>query len=218
VVPKVVCLSASNIEMNRANSASTRTCELVREILVKEKGTFEIEIVTLIDFEMRPCRMCGKCFETGRCARDEAFNQVMDKMASADGLFFVCPHYAPFPSKVMIPLEKLEEIAFLKSCANPDFHYPWYQKPMGIIAHGGQEEKTALTYYKDALLAPLAASFRAVQIDVIVAGTGWPDGIVFGIQSIDLPKDSIFVTIQHDWDAIRQRITPLVLNVAGAVG
>lgn len=213
---KVVCLSASNIEINRAHSASTHTCELVREILMKKRDDLQVEIVALLDFEMKPCRMCGKCFETGRCARDEAFNQVMDKMASADALFLVCPHYAPFPSKVMILLEKLEEIVFLNSCANPDFHYAWYKKPMGIIAHGGQAE-SALPYYKDALLTPLASSFRAVQADVIGAGADWPDGAVFGIQSIDLPKDSIFVNIQHDWDVIRQRITPLVLNVAEAI-
>ena len=216
MIQKVVCLSASNIEMNRTHSASTRACEMVGEILTAENKAAAIEIVPLLDYEMNSCRMCGNCFKTGRCARDEAFNQVMDKMAGADALFLVCPHYAPFPSKVMILLEKLEEIGFLKSCADPEFRYPWAQKPMGIIAHGGQPE-TALPYYKNALLAPLASAFRAVQANVVEASKDSPDGVVFGIRSLDLPKGSIFVHIEHDWDIIRERIRPLVLNVAAAI-
>ena len=211
----VTCLSASNVELNRDKSASTRACQLVGEILTGARHDLqlEVEIIPLLDYEMKSCRMCGKCFEAGRCARDNAFNQVMDAMARADGLFLVCPHYAPFPSKVMILLEKLEEIVFLKSCADPDFHFTWNQKPMGIIAHGGQTE-TALPYYRSALLAPLASAFRAVQANVIAASADSPDGAVFGIQSLNLPQGSIFVDITHDWTAIRQAITPLVLNVA----
>ncbi len=143
----VTCLSASNVELNRDQSASTRACQMIGEILKEEKPDLqaEVEIIPLLDYEMKSCRMCGKCFETGRCARDNAFNQVMDAMARADALFLVCPHYAPFPSKVMILLEKLEEIVFLKSCADPDFRFAWYQKPMGIIAHGAKPTPPCLT-------------------------------------------------------------------------
>jgi hypothetical protein len=204
----IVCLSASNVEMNRANSASTRAIVLDQ----KKPDQVKVEIIPLLDYDMKPCRMCGQCFDSKHCAHDQAFNQIMDSMAGADALFLVCPHYAPFPSKVMILLEKLEEIFFLSYCANPDFHFNWRQKPMGIIAHGGQPE-TALPYYKSALLAPLAAAFRAVQANVLGADASSPDGVVFGIRSIDLPAGSIFVRIDHDWDAVRQRITPLVHNV-----
>jgi len=215
---RIVCLSASNIEVNRTHSASTHACALVREILDEQSRDLqaEVEIVPLLDYELRPCRMCGKCFDTGQCARDPAFNQVLAKMTAADGLFLVCPHYAPIPSKVMILLEKLEEMAFLKSCADQNFHSSLFGKPMGIIAHGGQPE-AALPYYKTALLEPLANAFRAVQVKVIGMNEQWPDGAAFGIKSITMPQDSLFVQIEHDWKAIRSQITPLVLNVAKAI-
>lgn len=218
MVVRVVCLSASNIEWNRAQSASTRACELVKTILTEQRADLhaEVEIVPLVDYELKSCRMCGQCFAAGQCSRDPAFNLILNKMISADGLFLVCPHYAPIPSKVMILLEKLEEMVFLKSCADQNYRSGLFQKPTGIIAHGGQPE-TALPYYKTALLEPLAAAFRSVQVNVIGKDRQWPDGAAFGIKSITLPEKSLFVRIEHDWEAIREQIQPLVLNVAGAI-
>ena len=137
-------------------------------------------------------------------------------MMAADAIFLVCPHYAPIPSKVMILLEKLEEMMFLKSCAAQDYHFTLYQKPVGIVAHGGQTVE-ALPYYKTALLDPIANAFASVQMDVAGAGEHWPNGATFGIKRIAKPDDSIFVTIEHDWDDVRARIAPLVRNVVARV-
>jgi multimeric flavodoxin WrbA len=213
---KIVCLSASNISPARRHSASTHTCELIRDWLAEINASFDVEIVPLIDYPMKPCRMCGDCLSTLQCSQDEAFNQVHAKLQSADAVFLVCPHYAPIPSKVMILLEKLEEMAYLKYCQDNTSLTPLHGKPIGIIAHGGQTEQ-ALPYFKTALLDPLANAFASLQMRVIGAGEQWPNGVTFGIQSLSLPPGSIFVTIQHDWQAIRQRILPLVENVIAAV-
>ena len=213
---KVVCLSASNISPARQVSASTRTCELIRDQLAEEQASFDVEIVPLIDYAMKPCRMCGECLPTLRCSQDEAFNQVHTQMQSADAVFLVCPHYAPIPSKVMILLEKMEEMAYLNYCQDNTFLTPVYGKPIGIVAHGGQTEE-ALPYYKTALLDPLANAFASVQMRVIGAGEQWPNGVTFGIKGLTMPKDTIFVTIEHDWQVIRQRIRPLVENVIAAI-
>ncbi len=114
---KIVCISAANIDVARNNSASVHACELVRDLLQSEHPDAEVDIVPLIDYEMMPCHMCGKCLEKQRCARDEAFNQVFEKMIAADGIFLVVPHYAPLPSKLMILFEKMEEIGYLNWCA-----------------------------------------------------------------------------------------------------
>lgn len=213
---KIVCVSASNILPARQYSASTRTCELIREHLGEIDPSITVEIVSLIDYAMKSCRMCGECLPTLRCSQDEAFNQVHDQLQSADAVFLVCPHYAPIPSKVMIMLEKLEEMAYLKYCQDNTYRTSLHCKPIGIIAHGGQTEE-ALPYYKSALLDPLANAFTSVQMRVIGAGQGWPNGVAFGIQSLTLPPGSIFVTIDHDWEAIRARIRPLVENVVRAI-
>ena len=215
---KYTCISAANIEPARANSASTHTCELIRDLLVAQDAGAQVTILPLIDYELRPCRMCGQCLTGGFCTRDEAFNAVYRAMRAADAVFLVCPHYAPLPSKVMILMEKLEEIAFLNYCADANCRLPLYRKPVGIVAHGGRiEDAAALAYYRTALLEPLATDLESVQMRVIGAGEEAPRGVVFGIKTLSMRPGSIFVDITQDWEAVRQRLVPLVTNVVASL-
>lgn len=215
---KIICVSASNIEGARANSASTQTCKIIRDLIHTDLAPeAEVEILPLIDYEPIPCRMCGKCYKTERCAHDPAFNKIFEKLVAADGAFFVSPHYAPIPSKLVMLFEKLEEMVYLNSCDDPLYRFPLYKKPVGIVAHGGQTDDTALSYYKTALLDPIATALTAVQMQVIGANEQWPYGVAFGVKDIHKQQDCIFVDIEHNWDVIRERITPLVRNVVARV-
>lgn len=215
---RIVCISAANIEVARNNSASVRACELVKEIILAKMPEAEVEIVPLIDFEMKPCRMCGACYPSGRCAHDAAFNQVFAKLTAAHGAFFVVPHYAPLPSKLMMLFEKMQEIAFLGWCADAGYRFPLAQKPVGVIGHGGQETSAdTLAYYQRMIVEPVAAALRAVSLQVIGSDAGSPHGAAFAIQSITRRDGSIFVDIQHDWDDVRQRIAPLARHLAAAL-
>ena len=215
---KITCISASNIEVARGHSASTRACELIGDLLREECGpSVQVEILPLIDFELKPCRMCGKCLKAGKCVRDEAFNRLYESLAQADGVFVVCPHYAPLPSKLMILLEKLEEICYLNWCQDHAYHTVVYRKPIGLVAHGGQTSE-ALPYYKIALLDPLAQGFASVQMRVVGVDEQWPNGAVFGIKDLTLPPNATFVEIEHNWVEIRERIAPLVKNFLAGVG
>lgn len=211
---KITCISASNVENARQHSASTRTCELVRDLFRKEylPGA-QVNIVRLLDYEFTPCRMCGECFVGGECTRDADFNEIYALLRASDAVFVVCPHYAHIPAKLTMLLEKLQEICYLNACANAEYRFPLYCKPVALIAHGGQTED-ALPYYRRALLEPLANAFAAVQMHVVPLDAENPHGAVFGIRSINAHTDSIFVEVEHDWDAIRARIAPLVRNVA----
>lgn len=215
---KIACISAANIDVAREHSASVHACELVRELLCDVLPDAMVEIIPLIDYELKPCRMCGQCFGPQRCARDEAFNQVFEKMVAADGIFVVVPHYAPLPSKLMMLFEKMEEIAFLHWSANSSYRFPLHQKPAGVIGHGGQQgTDEVLAYYHRTLVEPVSMALGSVSMRVIGAGTRWPNGVTFGIRSIEKPADLIFVDIQHDWEDVRQRIAPLVQNMAAAL-
>ncbi len=214
---KITCISASNVEGAREHSASTRACELIRELVLESDAAAQVEILPLIDFEMKSCRMCGECLTGGKCTRDGAFNQVYAQLVGADALFVVCPHYAPLPSKMMILLEKLEEMAYLNWCQNEAYRSPLYKKPVGLVAHGGQTAE-ALPYYKTALLDPLAMAFASVQMRVVGVDEPWPNGVVFGIQNLEKVPDSIFVKIEHDWGEVRNRLAPLVKNTLSRIG
>lgn len=208
---KILCISASNVEPARDHSASTQVCELIRE-LIHTDCEAHVEILCLLDYEMTPCRMCGNCYEAGKCVRDKAFNQIYTRLAEVDAVFMVCPHYAPIPSKLMMLLEKLEEICYLNWCQNQNYQTKVYQKPIGLVAHGGQSTKEAL-YYKTALLDPLALAFSSVQMKVVGSDEQSPNGVVFGVKKISLVPDSILVEIEHDWNDIRSRLIPLVKNM-----
>jgi multimeric flavodoxin WrbA len=214
---KIVCISASNIDVARQNSASTHACELIRDLVRETSGpAVEVDILPLIDAKLKPCRMCGKCLATGKCSHDKDFNRIYEQLESADAVFVVCPHYAPLPSKMMILLEKMEEICYLNWCQNHDYHTIVFNKPIGLVAHGGQTAE-ALPYYKTALLDPLAAAFASIQMRVVGVDEQWSNGVTFGIKNLSLSCDSIFVYIEHDWGEIRQRLTPLVNNVLAQI-
>jgi hypothetical protein len=215
---KYTCISAANIEPARANSASTHACALIGGLLAELDKDAQVTILPLIDYELRPCRMCGQCLPGGFCTRDEAFNAVYRAMIAADAVFLICPHYAPLPSKVMVLMEKLEEIAFLNYCADPNCRLPLYHKPVGIVAHGGRiEDAAALAYYQTALLDPLAMDLESVQMRVVGAGEGSPKGVVFGIKTIAMRPGSIFVDITQDWQVVSLRLAPLVANVVASL-
>jgi multimeric flavodoxin WrbA len=214
---KITCLSASNVERARQNSASTHACQIVAE-LVAERNLpgAEVEIVPLLDYDLVPCRMCGQCLKVERCANDEAFTRLYARLIESDAVFVVAPHYATLPAKLVILLEKLQEMTYLRWCADNNYRFTLDHKPVGLIAHGGQTEE-ALPYYKTALLDPLAMALASVQMNVAGAGEAWPNGVTFGIKSLTQPPGSVFVEIEHDWDSIKQRIAPLVENVIAAV-
>lgn len=212
---KITCISAANVEPARKHSASTRACELIRE-LAQAECDVQVEILPLIDYELTPCRMCGQCLAAGECIRDNAFNQIYAKLAETDAVFVVCPHYAPLPSKLMMLLEKLEEICYLNWCQNQQYQTIIYRKPIGLVAHGGQPMDAA-SYYKTALLDPLALAFASIQMRVARVDEQWPNGVAFGIQKLSLPPGEIFVRIEDDWEAIRSRLAPLVKNVLAQV-
>ncbi len=214
---KITCISAANIEVARHHSASVRTCELIRDQIVKEYPGAEVEIVPLIDYKLKSCRMCGKCLKSERCAHDKDFNQVFEKLIDSDGIFFIVPHYAPLPSKLMIMFEKFEEIGYLSWCADNAYRFPLMQKPAGVIGHGGQlPTEEVLAYYQRMLVEPVASTLSAVGMRVMGAGEGRPNGVTFGIRSLRQPEGEVFVEIEHDWEEIRGRIAPLVTNVAAA--
>lgn len=209
-----VFISASNVERARESSASTRACELLADAVRGEYPDAEINILRLLDYHLTPCSMCGGCIKTERC-HDTAFNKIYAALKAADGIFMVCPHYAPFPSKVMILLEKLQEIVFLKSTLDENYKFPLAGKPAGVVAHGGMTEE-ALPYYEKSLLTPLAQSMASVGLKIQPASEEQKRGVVFGIQSLTLPPGERFVKIEHDWGTIEARLRPLAHAVAAA--
>ena len=51
----------------------------------------EVERVVLSKLNVAPCISCNRCFQTGRCAVQDDFQELLDKTLQADGLLLASP-------------------------------------------------------------------------------------------------------------------------------
>lgn len=207
----VTCIAASNVWGRGPKSTSTRVCHLVSELISESVGEqAQVETVELSGYKLMPCVMCGECIDAVQCVNDNAFNEIFAKISQSDALFIALPHYAPIPSKLMMLLEKFQEMAYLHYLAKKN-GYPLVGKAVGIIAHGGQPEtEETLTYYINELIKPVANSLASVGMKIIGAGEDRPLGAVFGITGMTQSEGRLLPDFTHDWDQIKTRVTPLV--------
>ena len=107
---KVVCISASNILSQSAESSTSyKLCQIVMNEmtkLTKTQGT----IIDLKNQKIQPCIGCGKCLHSHRCIADDDFNKIYLQIINANTILIVSPHYAPIPAKLVALLEKMEQI------------------------------------------------------------------------------------------------------------
>lgn len=210
----IVCISASNIKHAGQNSTSLKVCNLIKEV-IKTNTTkdVDIEIIPLVDYELKPCIGCGTCFKQESCIYDNAFNQIYNILAKANALFIVSAHYAPIPSKLSMLLEKIEQLAFLKRFNDEDYRSPLFEKPVGIIGHGGGTEEI-IKYYKGPVLDSIwnALSYP-VEMNIIGLNYEQKNGVTIPVKSIKKVENSIFPIQEYDWSDIEKRLNPLVKNV-----
>lgn len=210
----ITCISASNIKHAREYSTSLKLCNSIKEISEKYyKNEISIEVLSLVDYELNPCIGCGKCFKKDKCIKDIVFNEIYSKIIKSDGLFIVSAHYAPIPSKLAMLLEKMEQLAFLPRFNNEEDKSPLYQRPVGIIAHGGGTEEIVRSY-KGVVINTIANALSwPIEMKIVGINEEWPNGIAIPIKHVRKDEDSIFPVHEYDWEDIKNRIRPLVHNV-----
>lgn len=214
----LLAVSCSNVIDHRNRSASTRVCQLVAEMAEAERPGVRTTILPLVDLELHPCTMCGACLHSDlhHCP-DTGFNTVLDAMVANDAIVLVVPHYAGIPAKLVIALEKLQELTFLLAENACQHESPLVGKPCGIVAHGGMvEEPDVLEYYRKNLLGPLRQAVGGIGMKVVGAGAGQPWGVTFGITGMTRRPGSFVSEMEHDWDRIRTRLAPLVSSILDA--
>ena len=210
----IVCISASNIKHAGDNSTSLKVCKLIEEIAYKEtSGIAEVKIIPLVNYELKPCIGCGKCFEHNECVNDTDFNNIYNVLCSADALFIISAHYAPIPSKLSMLLEKIEQLAFLKRFNNENYRSPLFGKPVGIIGHGGGTSEMHELYKAPVVDSIWNALSYPVEMKIIGVDSDHPRGITFPVKEVMKHDKSVFPVQKYDWDDISMRLAPLVHNV-----
>jgi hypothetical protein len=213
-----VCVSASNIRHAKDSSTSLNACRLVEQILMEKAGSATtVDIIALVDYELKPCHGCGTCLDRGECVTDQEFNRLYGHLKRGEGFFIVSPHYTPIPAKLCMVLEKIEQLAFL-----PRFHdetrlFPLYGRPVGLIAHGGGTEDL-IHWYQALVLDTIANALSwPVEMDVVGLDQERPRGIVFPVKVVRHDPEAAFPIQEYDWKDIRRRLEPLVQAVVESV-
>ncbi len=70
------------------------TLQLITAVLegAKEKGA-EVDVVNLIDLDIRFRNACSACFQEGRCVEEDDFPELYKRIKAADGLVLGSPVY-----------------------------------------------------------------------------------------------------------------------------
>ncbi|NLW45711.1 MAG: flavodoxin family protein [Syntrophomonadaceae bacterium] len=215
---QIVCISSSNIKHAGQNSTSLKACKLICEIFV-EKTCCDVktEIITLADYEPKPCIGCGACFYKDKCVHDNEFNRIYSILCKADALFVISAHYAPIPSKLAMLLEKVEQIAFLKRFNDESYRSPLFGKPVGIIAHGGGTEEIHKYYIEPVINTIWNALSYPVEMNIIGVNEEQPRGVTFPVKAVKKVDGYIFPKQEYDWNDIEMRLEPLVNKVIAAL-
>ncbi len=211
----LVCVSASNIRHARDCSTSLRICHLIQQIAAEQKSSLTVDVIALVDYELKPCIGCGACWSHGVCGTDPVFNELYSRLVRADGVFVVSAHYAPIPAKLCMLLEKIEQLAFLPRFHDGTHRSPLYQRPVGIIGHGGGTEDI-IEWYKGPVLDTIANAL-SWPVEMKIIKVGQDNGVVVPVKQVGHLSDSIFPVQVYDWGDIKRRIEPLVKAVLKSV-
>ena len=77
-------------------------------VKVFEREGIETEVVQIGNRDIRGCIACGSCGRNGRCAFDDAVNEIAPKFEAADGLVVASPvYYASANATLIACLDRL---------------------------------------------------------------------------------------------------------------
>lgn len=208
----VLCISASNSRKPLEDSVSYKVCKLIRSNLNSSglSSSNAVEIISLKDYPLNVCMLCGDCSSSGVCPMDEAFQNVYSKVLQADQIFFVVPHYSPLPSKLMIIFEKMNEIAYGRWLTSPQLESPFLNKSFAVIGHGGMAETDkVLSYYHETLVKPVSNTLKSLGFQPLMDNEGKEMNVVFGLRdenALQTVAGSVFPDILLDESRIETRL------------
>lgn len=210
---KILCVSASNSRKNNEDSVSYNVMARVKKS-IETKGDHEVKLLSLRDYDIAPCQLCGDCSKTEKCTFDSGFNEVLHHMKNVDRMLFVVPHYSPIPSKLIALFEKINEITYAGWLNDSSYISPVQGKGVAVIGHGGMTESPeVLTYYQEAIVKPVSRTLMSLGLKPIKPEPTDSPSDVFGLLNDGCLMNvdgQIFPEIIIDWDRVAARIEPLV--------
>lgn len=203
----MLIISASNVKKTKKNSQSLLLATTLQKSL--RDNDIDSDILDLRDYELTPCIMCEKCVKSGKCVRGDDYNKVYKKILKHKDIAVICPHYAGIPAKLMMLLEKIQEVCYLKSCTKQKDAYPLKGSVAAIIAHGGMTEGYEGLYNSN-IVVPLGNALKALGMVVVNDTITIP--LTVGVKQYFEKRESKSVCYlkENDNEVIRKVISELV--------
>lgn len=135
----------------RRNGTGT---EVVRKIekRLNEREKVEVELLHLVDADLKPCRGCFSCIRAGedRCPYQDERIAIEERIEAADGIILVSPGYVQNVSGLMKN--------FMDRMAYTNHRPRFLDKKMMIVANGGAGLDKTLDALRIAIGGPEVAS------------------------------------------------------------
>jgi len=174
---KILCISASN-RLDAAGTNSYRKCKVVLEEAEKHISDMRGEIIELQNCSLNPCTACSRCLHSKRCAIDDVFNDIYERIIACDILFIVSPHYALIPSKLCMILEKMGQVVSIRSSKDKSYQGETFGLTTAVITHGATAVDEAAQKKKKRILNdPIAVALHDPQLNLIPFDGEWDTGI-----------------------------------------
>lgn len=202
----MLILSASNVKKTKKKSQSLVIAMALKDTL--KEYDISAEVIDLRKYELTPCIMCEKCVKSGKCVRGDDYNKLAKKIIKHRNIIIVCPHYAGIPSKIMMLLEKMQEVCYLKACTKQKDAYPLKGAYAAVIAHGGMIENYDALYTAN-IITPLGNALKAVAYDYINDTTEEP--LCIGVKQYfeKRERQSVCFLKENDMKKIRNVVKEL---------
>lgn len=208
----VLCISASNSRKPLEDSVSYKVCKMIKNHLHSSEThrVNRVEIISLQEYRLKVCRLCGDCSASSICPFDGEFQKIYSQVLEADQIIFVVPHYSPLPSKLMIIFEKMNEIGYGRWLTSPQLESPFFNKSFAVIGHGGMPEtEEVLSYYRETIVKPVSNTLKSLGFQPMKDSQGSEINVVFGLENesaLQMVSESVFPNILLDEARIEARI------------
>ena len=110
----------------------------IEKAMSRQEDIFDFDFVHLANHKIEGCTSCHKCGKTGYCilplSNNDRFQEIFDKMKSADAIFIISPVYAPVPSRLTALFERLTSVLFNSKVINTDKN-PLLNKKIAIFSY-----------------------------------------------------------------------------------
>ena len=184
---KILCISASN-RLGEVQTNSYRKCQAVLDEAGKYISDMQSEIIELQNYSLNPCTACSKCLGSRRCAIDDVFNKIYEKIIACDILFIVSPHYAPIPAKLCMLFEKMGQVVSIRRSKDKSYQGETYGIRTALITHGSTAvNEVAQKNKKRVLNDSIAVALHDPQLKIIPFDDEWNTGIC--VQPIETNTD-----------------------------